>query len=486
MVLATVLLGACADRGSATEEDSGTAGTASSGGMMVGEVTGQPGTSDSSADSTGSSPTTSPPGTETSLDGGSSSEATGAETTGPTPDCAPDCPTHPLDVLFVVDNSATMGPDQLKLGMALDGLMDQLQQLQVQQDLYLDLNVMVTTTDFGNPLCTPFEPPGYDPARGSPVSSSCTSRLDQFTGLGGSPVFTEACTEVCPVAVEPRGSFVHVVGPDDNVPGGSARQALQCLLPQGISGCGYESPLENTLQALDPSARWNQGAEPFLRPEADLAVVVLTDESDCSIDDDSMVGDASLQAIDPDTGLPAPSSAMCWNAGVTCDPPDGTGVYEGCQPAVGPLREVQRYTGYLVDELAITQGKDVMMLALVGVPPVLSHAPDAPFEPLMGGAEDLVVRDWIDGEYPMGDVVPEEWAAGIDAADKAFQLGVGPGCTGPDGVGATSQGQPPLRIQAVCEALDGQGGTHCCMESVCDEAYGPAMQCLRGMIETAL
>lgn len=458
-----------------------TAGASSSTGPVVGDVTGE------LSETTPSGSTSSGPAPTTGADSGSEGSTSSSETTGPQPACAPDCPTHAVDVVFVVDNSRTMGPDQLKLASAVDALMDRLEEVQIEEDLYFDLNLMVTTTDLGNPLCTPFEPPGYEPAQGAPVWSSCTSRLGEFTALGGSPTFPEACTEVCPVGVEPDDPFIHVVGPQDNVPGGSAREALRCLLPQGLVGCGYESTLEAMLQALDPAAPWNTRAAPFLRQEADLALVLLTDESDCSIADFSVMMDASYHNADPNTGMTAPSSALCWNAGVTCTGPDAMGVYEDCSPTAGPpLHGVDRYVQYLVDELTNDRGKDVSMVAITGVPEVATHSERPPYEPTQGGVEDLVVHEWVDSPWPTGDILPEEWDLGIDAADKTFMLGIGPGCTGMDGVGGHSQGQPPIRIQAVCEALDAPGSPRCCMESVCGLDYADAMRCLSGMLQTSL
>ena len=70
---------------------------------------------------------------------------------------------------------------------------------------------MVTTTDVGNPLCTPVEPPGYEPALGSPVDTACTSRLEHFTDPSGMVSVPEVCLDVCPAGGEasensPRGS----------------------------------------------------------------------------------------------------------------------------------------------------------------------------------------------------------------------------------------------------------------------------------------
>lgn len=457
-----------------TEGSSGGGGS-SSGGPIVEDVTGPP-------PPTSTATTTST--TVASTSGPDDTTAAGSSGMG-MPSCEGGCPM--LDVVFVVDNTSTMGANQLRLAQAAEALLDELAALEAQTGQLFDLHLMVTSSDFGNPLCTPFQPAGYEPARGAPVSTACTDRLQDFTSLGGTTVMPEVCTDVCPVGVAPAEPFVAMVGTNDNVPEGTALEALRCLLPQGIVGCGYESPLENMLQALNPSAAWNGGVDPFLRSGADLAIVLLTDESDCSVKDYSIMEDPAFMNVNPDTGMPAPTSAMCWNVGVACNGPDAMGVYSDCIPTTDELLQpTTRYTNYLVDELAGNQGKEVMMLTLVGVPPVVQHSTRAPFEPTVGGVDDLVVHDWIDGPYPAGEILPDEWAVGVDADHKTYQLGIGPGCTGEDPVHGLMQAQPPIRIQQVCEALDAQGGTRCCMESICDDDLGPAMTCLRGMIETSL
>lgn len=130
------------------------------------------------------------------------------------------------------------------------------------------------------------------------------------------------------------------------------------------------------------------------------------------------------------------------------------------------------------------------MLGLLGVPPVTAHSPESPFEPTAGGALELVYRDWRDGEYPAGDILPAEFAMGVDAADKQFELGIGPGCTGIDAMGAfTGQGIPPVRAKEVCEGLsfETNHGTEirCCLESICDDYYSDAFNCLAGLVQRA-
>jgi hypothetical protein len=330
-----------------------------------------------------------------------------------------------LDILLVVDNSSRTGPPQLLLAREAPGLIERIQGLQTAGGgaLAPDVNVMVTTTDFGNPLCTPFQT--HDPARGAPISTGCNERIAWFTGLGGMPeVYEEACTDVCPEDVAPSDAFIHFDAAGDNVPdvpdldvnGDGVEdpplaQALACLTPQGIDGCGYEAQLENTLQALNPSADWNMGIMPFLRPDAVLGIVLLTNEADCSVMDYSIMENESLMETNPDTGAPMASSAICWNAGVSCDGPDAMGVYDNCTTIDAGLQPTSRYIGYLVDELSGNQGKEVVMLGIVGVPDE--------------GVDALVIRDWREE-----DILPDEAAAGVTAEDKQFDFGVGPGCGG--------------------------------------------------------
>ncbi|MEM7158672.1 MAG: hypothetical protein AAF799_37875 [Myxococcota bacterium] len=480
-VALAVGLAACVDGSPPIEGDGdGTSGGSSTTGPVVGDVTGPP-----MEGSTGGLTTDSPqPGTTTVVDDSSGPGSTGS--TGE-PGCE-DCPEAQLDVVFVVDNSVSMGAPQHRLATAAEALMEQFALLEADRGIELDLHLMVTTTDFGNPLCTPFQPAGYSPSMGAPIDTPCVDRLDDFESLNGLLVTPEICTDVCGDSIAPSDPFVAVRGGEDNVPDGTALDALQCLLPQGLIGCGFESPLETMLQALNPGAGWNQPGNPFLRDDAALALVLLTDEMDCSAQDYSIFDNPELMNANPNTGSPQASSAICWNAGVSCDGPDGMGIYSDCMPTVGSgLHATARYRQYLIDELVGNQGKEVMMLALTGVPQVVEHSTEPPFEPVAGGIDDLVVRDWIDFPYPAGDIIPSEWALGIDAAEKTFQLGIGPACTTADSEGTFTQAVPAPRIQEVCQALDEQeGAAHCCIESVCDDDYSPAMNCLRGMLETSL
>jgi hypothetical protein len=427
-----------------------------------------------------------------------------------------------IDLLFVIDNSATMGEEQLNLSANFPRLVERLQNLQKPGGIPVnaDVNIMVTTSDFGHPLCTDFQAEDYRPAQGQPIVTGCNSRIGSFTSNHAfHPVqIPEACTEACPNDIVPGGDpFIHFDPTGTNVAFNDIAGALSCIAPQGINGCGYEAPLESMLHALRPEACWNdphaEGCDAdeswswvnrgFIRPGSTLAIAIITDEADCSIaapegfkyftDEDQ--ADYWLQH--PDSEMALPSSAVCWNAGVECSDADGDEIYEECHsraddPALHPVSRYTTFLKYLEQELHV----DVVMLGVLGVPPVTEHASDPPHAPIEGGVLALEYRDWRDGEYDGmaegGDILPEEWNDGVTAADKQWEFGIGPGCTGVDADGAfTGQAAPPVRIREVCESLnevDELGNLHvrCCMESICDDDFSAAIDCLAGIIQESL
>jgi hypothetical protein len=59
---------------------------------------------------------------------------------------------------------------------------------------------------------------------------------------------------------------------------------LACLGQVGVMGCGYEQQLAAVARAVDPALHTNPG---FLRPDAHLAILLLSDEDDCSAPPDT-------------------------------------------------------------------------------------------------------------------------------------------------------------------------------------------------------
>ena len=88
------------------------------------------------------------------------------------PDCNADGTCNLLDVLFVIDNSGSMGEEQKNLAKNFPYLIDKIRNLTDKKGnpVNADVNIMVTTTDFGHPLCTAFQKPDYTPAKGARVN----------------------------------------------------------------------------------------------------------------------------------------------------------------------------------------------------------------------------------------------------------------------------------------------------------------------------
>ncbi len=386
---------------------------------------------------TGCGPTIVPPGggAEDGSGSGSASASSGDETAGVDDTGAPAPTIRSVDIIIMVDDSGSMNSRQETLVQSIGALLDALDGAEPP----VDYRIAVTTTDNGNPWCVAEEP---DAGRFEPTS--CMERIeDFFPGWGpGQPVQVACREELCPfetldlpvpwIDVERTTGITNV--PQDDVLG-----VARCLLPMGVVGCGFEQPLESLHRAIERTETPGDPSFGFIRPGGLLAVLLLTDEIDCSYNPTheaifSVEGDRIFWS---DPGSEWPTSAVCWNAGVECS---GTSVYDECHavdlnssgaPVQGEpaqeavLRPVSRY----IEQLA---GRGAYFSAIHGV-----------------GA---------DGSPVYAD----------SPADPDFQgdFGIGPGCEDSGGWAV-----PPVRVRQVIEAVSGPGALH----SVCTDDYGPAL-----------
>jgi hypothetical protein len=92
------------------------------------------------------------------------------------------------------------------------------------------------------------------------------------------------------------------------------------LLGQG--GCGFESQFKSTWAALE-KARRTADEDPdnggFLRKDALLAIVMMTNEDDCSVRDDSLLLTPSVNSATDRSGVGALQSYRCNEFGHLCD-----------------------------------------------------------------------------------------------------------------------------------------------------------------------
>jgi len=339
-------------------------------------------------------------------------------------------PATAIDVLFVLDNSGSMAPSQQRIADAIGAFVDPI------TGAGLDLRIAVTTTDAGNPRC-----PSTTPENGAFVASSCRARVQDGEFLFNEEDLSAACLDACahdaitllptttvsdPVA-SPRPWVEWSAGSTNlEVP---LAEALACMIPQGVAGCGFESPLNSLYQAVVRMQSPDDPAAGFLRADAHFVAILVTDETDCSYNPDFDDIFTTNKTFWHDPNDPAPTSAMCWNAAVECS--GGPGTYDDCvaadknsagqatsDPDAAVLHPISRYNDLLAqlqaDKLGAGSSAKVQVVVIGGVPA------GYPQNPLV---------------YADGD------------AEQQMLFGVAPGC---DHMGVTAV--PPGRMLEVAEA----------------------------------
>ncbi|MBN1773113.1 MAG: hypothetical protein JXB32_17740 [Deltaproteobacteria bacterium] len=172
-----------------------------------------------------------------------------------------------LDLLFVVDDSGSMGEAQRLLADAFPLLLDALftppedpTTGDPEYPAVDDLHVGVISSDMGT---------------GSFVVPTCSGNDDgrllhePVAGVSG-------CAATYPAYLTAT------------TPGAAVAHDFACIATLGTNGCGFEQPLGAMHKALTVHMAPGGPDAAFLRADAALAVVVLTDENDCSTDDSSM------------------------------------------------------------------------------------------------------------------------------------------------------------------------------------------------------
>ncbi|MBX7080198.1 MAG: hypothetical protein K1X88_13470 [Nannocystaceae bacterium] len=189
-------------------------------------------------------------GTETTAAADSSSSSAPPVTfdLGGTPDAPPglDQGCHAVDFLFVIDNSGSMAAQQAQLLNSFDGFITAIQDSLKQVDSY---HVGVITSDAYT---------GNQPG--------CTAIGDLVSKTAG---FGAAGMDCTPFAEGNRFATDN----DDLL------EKFPCMAQVGTSGSPIEQPVTALIASLDPSKAENGGCnEEFIRDEAILVVVIVTDD----------------------------------------------------------------------------------------------------------------------------------------------------------------------------------------------------------------
>lgn len=330
-----------------------------------------------------------------------------------------------VDLLFVIDNSLSMNVEQGQIEKEIPKLVRVLTTGDRDGDGRQDfppvrsLNVGVITTDMGsggNRVKTCDAPDFGDDAalRSPPVGSECDKDYPEFL-------------EFTP-------------GSEDDA---TVRQ-FQCLAVQGTDGCGFEQQLEATLKAVTPSSSdivFHQGTKGqadranagFIREDSLLAVIMATDEEDCSASNPGELFNTASQV------LPEPVPDL------RC--------FRFKDEALHP---VQRYIDGLI---ASRPSPDLFVFAgIIGIP--VSN----------DGAQ------WAGQEFDEMLAHPKMQEV-VDATSKRLRTS----CE----VAKVGNAYPPRRIVEVARGLKA-AESNAIIQSICQESYAGALDAILGKIADVL
>jgi len=271
-----------------------------------------------------------------------------------------------LDLLFVVDNSETMSPKQQQMLMSFQKLMAHLSNMRGGLPSF---HLGVISTDVGV---------------GLNAVPTCNIAGDAGD-LQNKPRF-DGCDR-------PDDAFIRNDGINTNHDG-SLEQAFSCIAPLGTQGCKFEQPLESMRLAIDGFNATNNG---FMRDDAALGVVFLTDEDDCSVEDSRM--------FTPDMfGENGTPKFRCFDQGVTCSGDDvrAEGDFTNCAAKEDSkfMPHVSEYARFLKD----IKGGDESQVVVTGI---------------FGQADLVNVAVGIDEQY---EIAPACGGGTGDAAYPAVRL----------------------------------------------------------------
>lgn len=174
-------------------------------------------------------------------------------------------PTTAVDILFMVDNSASMAPIQQQLAAGFEAFGRVLDALPGGTP---DLHLGIVSSDMG---------------AGDGTIVGCV-------GSGNDGALQDMPRGACTNTTLRDGAHFIAVRTDPatgqriaNFDASTITEVFTCIANLGDTGCGFEQPFASVLRALgaDGSAQPLEN-EGFLRPDAFLAVVMVGNEDDCS------------------------------------------------------------------------------------------------------------------------------------------------------------------------------------------------------------
>lgn len=271
-------------------------------------------------------------------------------------DTVPQNTERDVDILFVVDDSGSMGDEQTRLSENFQALMTSLKQTRGGLP---NVHIGVTSTHVAaGDSCSGDGKDGAlqtnDCALNSgnyiidtePTGCTVDKTLDAQTGA-----ITQCGANDCSQTNCAGEPGTELVTDENGCPrcrnytDTSLEDLFKCMAKVGTEGCQFEQPLEAMYKALDDHEA-NTG---FVRENAYLTVVLVTDEDDCSAASSELFNDSNDTAGGQDLGPRA--SFRCFEYGIVCDQESREeGTKTNCRVAEGDdsmLNDLGRYKDLL-------------------------------------------------------------------------------------------------------------------------------------------
>lgn len=334
-----------------------------------------------------------------------------------------------LDILFMVDNSQSMQPLISKLATNFPAFITVLQQL---PDGLPNLHMAVVSSNMGAGLETRV---GHCPQGGD------GGAFQDMIGIGTMKPGGTPCVGAG-TGLATNQHYISNAGGTTNYTG-DISDVFSCIAQLGDEGCGFEHQLASVARALSKDDLTSADGNPvpavnvgFLRRNAYLAIVLITNEDDCSAPPNSDLFNANSQfTSDP---LGPLWSYRCNEFGHLCNgaAPSRTQAYSygpgECVPAEEAGQLIPIHT--IVDQIKSLKDdpSTIFVAAIAGPPDPYSMTP-----------------------IPAQNTDQQMWA-NIDHS-----------CSATDG----TFGDPSIRIKAFVDAFGGNG----LFQTICANSFAPAL-----------
>jgi len=266
-----------------------------------------------------------------------------------------------VDLLFLIDNSPSMAPKQNELVKRFPTLIKALDNFAAQGNP-ASYHIGVVNSDLGSGP--------YNLTQGQCHPGGDGAKLQVTPAAGAVLPAGLSCANFALSGGVRYIDYNQLTGTNNIMGEPDVASAFSCMAAVGEAGCGFEHQLEASYRALHDTIAENTG---FLRSDAILALVYVTDEDDCSAPPNSDLFDPSTNGINMYGTL---HSFRCTQFGVQCNgqpvPPMSVSGLTGCSSYDlsngGKLTDLNTYINFFTKPAA--QGgvkvdpNDVILVAI--------------------------------------------------------------------------------------------------------------------------